>query len=389
MLPRINAVNNNVTIDRLNSDRAANIPSIEPEDRVILSQEALRNEGMMPITERVTSDKPHVQAKLDQIYERDENLTHLKIIGYNHLIELRSEDIVLIAKALQSNPHITSLNVCRNYIGAEGAKALAKNKTLEHLYVSNNNIGDQGAKDLAKNKTLKRLDVSNNIIGDQGAKDLAKNKTLTHLRADDNDIGAEGAKDLAKNKTLTHLNAHNNNIGAEGAKALAASRTLTYLDVYGNNIGPDQVRLLGDIISQNRERMEALSLSVVNTPISDEENPLAGTKLTSKDYLNAKQYQEALVSYMLHKASEDLQYASQLKNRFGDNADTNRAVLTDQLRLTVLDRDPRFLEYAGISKKGIFIADIATIISSFLKPSDIDHRTPPTPAAQSRNDRGR
>ncbi|MES2214737.1 MAG: hypothetical protein V4485_01785 [Pseudomonadota bacterium] len=339
MLPRINAVNNNVTSDRLNSDRVTNIPSIEPEDRVILSQEALRNEGMMPATERVVSDKPRVQAILDRIYERDENLTHLKVGEYSlevggYSLEFVSEDIVLIAKALQSNPHITSLDVSNQNIGVEGAKALATIQTLRRLDVSSNNIGAEGAKALAKNKTLERLYVSNNIIG------------------------------------------------------------------------LDQERLLEDRISQNRERMEALSLSVVNTPISDEENPLAGTKLTSKDYLNAKQYQEALVSYMLHKASENPQYASQLKNRFGDNADANRAALTDKLRLTVLDRDASFLEATGIARNDhmhrstaesdiLISKDIAAIIGSFLKPSDIlkpadiNRGTRPTPAAQSKNDRGR
>ena len=72
-------------------------------------------------------------------------------------------------------PKLSSLNLCNNNIGDEGAKAVAANTTLTFLNLCSNKIGVEGAKALAANTTLMSLDVSYNEIGDEGAKALAAN----------------------------------------------------------------------------------------------------------------------------------------------------------------------------------------------------------------------
>ncbi|CAM4793083.1 unnamed protein product [Rotaria magnacalcarata] len=104
---------------------------------------------------------------------------------------------------------LTTLNLERNNIGAEGAQHLAQalhnNTALTILNLQFNNIDDEAVRHLAQ--------------------ELHKHTTLTTLNLGGNDIGAEGAQHLAEalhsNTTLRALGLEWNNIGAEGAQHLA------------------------------------------------------------------------------------------------------------------------------------------------------------------------
>ena len=98
-----------------------------------------------------------------------------------------------IKRVFQNNPTLTTLDLSRNNIGAEGAKdlakALEKNTVLTSIYMSSNNIGAEGTKDLAKA--------------------LATNTVLTELSLSYNDIEAEGEVVIKHIKERLRINTVN------------------------------------------------------------------------------------------------------------------------------------------------------------------------------------
>ena len=109
---------------------------------------------------------------------------------------------------LQRNRIVTSLNLVRNQIQAEGAiqlaEALKVNNALTSLNLYDNQIQDGGAIQLAQalkvNNTLTSLDLEYNEIQDEGAIQLAEalkvNNTLTSLYLGGNQIKDGGAIQL-------------------------------------------------------------------------------------------------------------------------------------------------------------------------------------------------
>ena len=127
------------------------------------------------------------------------------------------------------NPRLTYI-LCRN-IGHSGACSLAKalevNKSITTIDLSYNQIGDLGASSLAKalevNNSVTAIDLSRNQIGNPGAASLAKalevNKNLLTIDLYCNHIGESGISLLGKalevNKTITEISLGDNRIGAE------------------------------------------------------------------------------------------------------------------------------------------------------------------------------
>lgn len=100
---------------------------------------------------------------------------------------------VVIGKLLKVNVTLTTLCLCENQIGSEGAAAigtaLMDNTTLKTLYLDDNEIGDEGGAAIAEalrvNATLTELGLSATRIGDEGVAAIAEalyvNATLTIL----------------------------------------------------------------------------------------------------------------------------------------------------------------------------------------------------------------
>ena len=138
-------------------------------------------------------------------------------------------------------------------------------------YTVDEKIGDTEvikiAKALEKNNTLTTLNLPQNNISNIGATALAKalkiNNTLTTLNLQQNDIGDEGvfalAEALKTNNTLTTLNLQQNDIGNEGVNRLVhvlfrrENESLIDIDFkYNNKITADVFENLKDTIIMNR-----------------------------------------------------------------------------------------------------------------------------------------
>ncbi|MFH1462053.1 MAG: BTB/POZ domain-containing protein [bacterium] len=191
------------------------------------------------------------------------------LIAVNSLNAINLNEAI---KRLESNdPTLTSLNLSRNGIRAEGAQAIAdalkENNTLTSLNLEHNEIGADGVQALAdalkENRTLTSLNLSRNGIRAEGAQAIADalkvNNTLTSLNLEHNRIGAAGARALAdalkENSALTSLNLEGNEIGDEGALALAdalkVNRTLTSLNLGRNGIGDEGALAIADALKEN------------------------------------------------------------------------------------------------------------------------------------------
>eukprot|EP00808_Paulinella_micropora_P009205 g5181.t1 len=176
-----------------------------------------------------------------------------------------------VAKGLQVNNTLQTLDLYKNNIGPDGAKAIGKvlevNSSLKTLDLSFNGIGDEGLKHIAaalkENKTVIELRMGGNKIGPAGAKAIAnmlkENKTVIELRMGANKIGPSGAEAIANmlkvNKSITTLNLNLNNIGPDGAaaigKALEVNTALQVLNLYSNNIGPEGAAAIADMLKVN------------------------------------------------------------------------------------------------------------------------------------------
>ncbi|XP_068753915.1 protein NLRC3-like isoform X2 [Montipora capricornis] len=182
-----------------------------------------------------------------------------------------AEGATSLSQALAVNTSLTTLNLPRNSIGAEGAtslsQALAVNTSLTTLNLPGNSIGAEGATSLfqalAVNTSLTTLNLSDNSIGAEGATSLSQalavNTSLTTLDLSYNSIGAEGATSLSQalavNTSLTTLDLSDNSIGAEGAtslsQALAVNTSLTTLDLSYNSIGAEGATSLSQALAVN------------------------------------------------------------------------------------------------------------------------------------------
>ncbi|MES2676856.1 MAG: hypothetical protein V4612_00880 [Pseudomonadota bacterium] len=218
--------------DKLMRIKAENLIALEHQDPHKLS-----SDQVVLIFNQIKAERLEVE-----ISSRIKVITHdgvCRLRAY-HLLDPYGYKKVLknIAKILQPNTTLTSLDLTRNEIGNEEVIAfvetLKTNTVLTQLWLSENKIGDEGvialADALETNTTLTSLGLSDNEIGDEGvialAEALEKNTTLTYLGLglSKNEIGYEGAKALAKalktNTTLTKLNLDGNKLGDAGFIAI-------------------------------------------------------------------------------------------------------------------------------------------------------------------------
>lgn len=171
---------------------------------------------------------------------RSEALASL-IRNHNCICELRmgktqlcGEDVSIIAKSLEENRTIHSLDLRLNNIGQKGAIAVAdlllKTKSLRLLNLSSTNMDLRSIKKIvgatAGNKCLTDLDLSFLDIGDECCeclRDMLRaNTNLQKLRLRSNNLTWSGcyviAEGLSHNLCLNVLDLSRNTIGDEGVQ---------------------------------------------------------------------------------------------------------------------------------------------------------------------------
>jgi hypothetical protein len=155
--------------------------------------------------------------------------------------EITSDGMRVIGKALQSNTHITYLELSGNKVGDIGAAAVAEvlkvNAKITLVGLHMNSITDAGAVKLAAalttNQGLEYLGLNKNAIGDKGASALAAatrllTSSVATLKLDNNRVGDAGALALADavagSWSLRTLKLAGNPFGASGSAALNQAR---------------------------------------------------------------------------------------------------------------------------------------------------------------------
>ena len=207
----------------------------------------------------------NLYAKLAYTFGKSLNLTEIRIY-------FRSRTrIAALSQVLAVNTSLTTLDLSREYIGAEGAtslfQALAVNTSITTLKLSHISIGDAGATSLSQalavNTSLTTLDLSREYICAERAtslfQGLAVNTSITTLKLSHNSIGDAGATSLSQalavNTSLTTMDLPSNFIGDAGAtslsQALAVNTSLTTLDLSWNSIGAEGATSLSQALSVN------------------------------------------------------------------------------------------------------------------------------------------
>ena len=173
----------------------------------------------------------------------------------------------ILAKAVEINTSLTSLDLSGNYLNGENAnhffEALKTNKTLTSLNLSSDEINDDiySIDDaLKENTTLTSLTLLGKEIGNSVANLIAnglkENTGLTSLSFGIlKDEGAESiAEALKENKTLKKLvlTCDMSDEGAESiAEALKENKTLTSLDLLGGFIEAKGANKIAEALKEN------------------------------------------------------------------------------------------------------------------------------------------
>eukprot|EP01012_Entosiphon_sulcatum_P051815 TRINITY_DN71160_c0_g1_i1.p1 TRINITY_DN71160_c0_g1~~TRINITY_DN71160_c0_g1_i1.p1 ORF type:complete len:374 (+),score=59.62 TRINITY_DN71160_c0_g1_i1:20-1141(+) len=183
-------------------------------------------------------------------------------------------DVVKLAKALERNTTVTSLNLSHNNITYESApaisKAIAANATLLQLDLASNPIGDIGAQVLALqglqfNITLHTVILSHIGLSDNALLILAKLLgtaacAVQRLVLSFNDFSTPGVERLlealGKNTTLTELDLAQNSIQSGVSLTLGTmlqqNSTLRVLNLSRNDLGPPCVGPLATGLGGNQ-----------------------------------------------------------------------------------------------------------------------------------------
>ena len=151
---------------------------------------ALSEDGVKAIAEALKMNDLMAEVHLDGNSSRPLPIQQLKGTDPVESLDLSKEGLgsasasaILIGALIDANASITSLDLCFNMLGSEGAKALASgisaNASVTRILVSGNCLGDAGATILcealreSKMTNVQELELSYNRIGPEGAKAVA------------------------------------------------------------------------------------------------------------------------------------------------------------------------------------------------------------------------
>eukprot|EP01065_Artemidia_motanka_P038853 TRINITY_DN47702_c0_g1_i1.p1 TRINITY_DN47702_c0_g1~~TRINITY_DN47702_c0_g1_i1.p1 ORF type:complete len:766 (+),score=254.05 TRINITY_DN47702_c0_g1_i1:83-2299(+) len=249
---------------------------------------------------------------------------------------LQEDDVLDVARGLADNWSLTSLELCRCNVTADGALALAAalevNHTLRYLGLAKNRVQDTGvthlASALAENQSLEIIDLSGNGIRDAGALAIAQmlelqpetrpDKKCGELRTlvlENNRIGKAGAAALGaalrQTSKLKSLNLSRNRLMEAGAIALAAglaeNTSLTQLCVGHNSINDIGCAALAKALCINR------SVTVLHVNA----NRLAGAAGAYAEMLNSN---SAIRDLSLENCFIGAEHAKQFADSLRDSA---------------------------------------------------------------------
>ncbi|KRW99164.1 hypothetical protein PPERSA_07407 [Pseudocohnilembus persalinus] len=165
-------------------------------------------------------------------------------------LDLRSAQIRILSKAVESNQSLRGLVLQRKNIdddnGAIIIQNMMKNFVLERLEMEGNQLGPNSCKSLAEllreNQTIRSVDIENNNVTNNGR---------------DTQSFIELCRALEQNNTLLSLNLTNNNLNAECGDALERllekNTTLIMVDVDQNkDLNIQQVRNIQEYLRRNK-----------------------------------------------------------------------------------------------------------------------------------------
>lgn len=230
------------------------------EDLEMLAEALKVNVTLASLSLKNSQINPKGAKVLAGVLKVNETLTSLDLEGN----PIMPQGAIVLAEALEVNKALISLNLGNNSLGADSMILVGHSipGRKSQFYSSLNDVKGFAvalAKALQENRTLTSLNLESNHIKDESievlAKALAVNGTLTSLNLKDNESGNVGAIALADalkvNRTLTSLNLERNKIGSIGVVMLAASRaesdTRTSFYFGNNNIANSPKQFLTEI----------------------------------------------------------------------------------------------------------------------------------------------
>jgi hypothetical protein len=201
-------------LDKTERRKSADIPTspLGEKDDVWTYQKAIESFKVLD------NLKPHLQ----KLFDNDPTVIKL----YLREMSIGVNGAKAVAKGLEVNTCLTSIQFNKVKIGVKGAisiaKALEVNKTLLAFFIYDDPIGDEGIKAICQalhgNKSLTTLVLNENKIGDEGSIAIAQllevNKTLMTLDLSGNDIGLEGLQ------LITNALKHNNTLKTLGLASI-------------------------------------------------------------------------------------------------------------------------------------------------------------------------
>ena len=214
---------------------------------------------------------------------------------------LKPDNIKALAKRIEAQTALRSLDVSRNALYAEGVTTLAlhlrslNDADLNELDVSSNDIKDNGVAALCcnlsapsepeKGKGIRVLRLAQNSISIDGATSISQALTrlpLRELYLDHNSLGVAGAQVLAaalktgvSANSLEKLSLSDNGLIDEGVTALAEglsrNSALTHLNLGGGNqLKGDGLRNLAHVLAANkRSRLCQLYVHELGAAVDD------------------------------------------------------------------------------------------------------------------------
>jgi Ran GTPase-activating protein (RanGAP) involved in mRNA processing and transport len=228
---------------------------------VDLSSNNIGNEGAFQILESLKVNNTIISVKLNS-YEG----------MFRNRIDARGlrgiEDVLQINKTLQF------LNLSGSGIGYEGCRILARgledNESLLSLDISNNELGPNIALPLAKSLITSQvieLNIAGNKLGDPGALNLfymfstgaPRNAVIQNLDISSNNISTMGVSRifdaLGRNGSVKEFNISNNNLGGKGIVSLANlfwdNRTIKVFQISNCDLGFDGADAIATGLTKN------------------------------------------------------------------------------------------------------------------------------------------
>jgi len=181
-----------------------------------------------------------------------------------------------IALSLKDNFTIERLDMCGNWIGADGARfmgrLLEENEYLTEVTLSENKIGSEGglhlSKMIAMNASLRKLDISGNELDDRCAEALSmaieNNKYMNELSLSHNCFTENGAEFLgaaiSANENLEILDLSWNHLREKGgiavAKGLKENVRLKVCNLSWNGLDLRGGLAIADAMTSNQSLLE-------------------------------------------------------------------------------------------------------------------------------------